>query len=139
MHTPKQFTRKFDARASKKIFVGYTEESTNYQVYDPENKKVSVVRNVVFNEKIGAPSAETEEKEKEIEITLPLPEAECEQKNKERETKTGTRSTTKKTSATSVNEKKKRSTDERTSLTVKVKEFYEIAREFKLRAGTGTT
>lgn len=26
VHTPKQFTRKFDARASKKILVGYTEE-----------------------------------------------------------------------------------------------------------------
>ena len=29
---PKKFTRKFDPRASKKIFVGYTEESTNYRV-----------------------------------------------------------------------------------------------------------
>ena len=62
VHNPNQFTRKFDARASKKIFVGYTEESTNYRAYDPENKKVSVVHNVVFNDKIGALSAETEEK-----------------------------------------------------------------------------
>jgi len=78
VHTPKQFTRKFDARASKKIFVGYTEESTNYRVYDPESKKVSIARNVVFNEKVGAPSAKAEEKEEENEVIFPRPKAEDE-------------------------------------------------------------
>lgn len=76
VHTPKQFTRKLDARASKKIFVGYTAESTNYRVYDPESKKVSIARNVVFNETVGKPSAKAEEKEEENEVILPQPKAE---------------------------------------------------------------
>jgi len=80
VHTPKQFTQKFDARASK-IFIGYTEESTNYRVYDPESKKVSIARNVVFNEKVGAPFAKEEEQEEENEATLPRPKTENEHEN----------------------------------------------------------
>lgn len=76
VHTPKQFTRKFDARASKKIFVGYTKDSTNYRVYDPEMKKVSIARNVVFNEKVGVSSAKAEEKEEDNEVILSRPQAE---------------------------------------------------------------
>jgi len=75
VHTPKQFTQKFNARASKKIFVGYTEESTNYRVYDPESEKISIARNVVFNETVGTSPAKDEKKKRENEITLPLPEA----------------------------------------------------------------
>jgi len=74
VHIPKQFTQKFNARASKKIFVGYTEESTNYRVYDPESKKVSIARNVVFNETVGTSPMKEEKEKKENEITLPLPE-----------------------------------------------------------------
>ena len=73
VHTPK--------RASKKIFVGYTEESTNYRVYDPEKKNITVARNIVFNEKIGAPSAEADKEEEENEIIVSRPEGE----NNERE------------------------------------------------------
>ena len=83
VHTPKQFTRKFDARASKKIFVGYTDESTNYRVYDPKTKKVSVAQNVVFNERVGAPSAEADEKEEADEISLSRPKAEIEHEYEE--------------------------------------------------------
>lgn len=81
MCTLPKFTQKFDARVSKKIFVGYTEESTNYWVYDPESKKVSIARNVVFNEKVKAPSAKKEEKEEKNEVTLPRPKTENENKN----------------------------------------------------------
>ena len=81
VHTPKQFTQKFDARASKQIFVGYTEESTNYRVYNPKTKRVSVARNVIFNEKVGKPLAETNPMEEENEIILPLPKAENEEEN----------------------------------------------------------
>ena len=78
VHTPKQFTRKFDARASKQIFVGYTEESTNYRVYDPKTMKVSIARNVVFNEKVGVSPANEEEKEEENAVSLPRPQGENE-------------------------------------------------------------
>ena len=49
-HVPKQFTRKFDDRGKKIILVGYDGESTNYRLYHPDTKKVTVSRNVVFHE-----------------------------------------------------------------------------------------
>ena len=49
-HVPKQFTQKFDARGKKIILVGYDGESTNYRLYHPDTKKVTVSRNVVFHE-----------------------------------------------------------------------------------------
>ena len=50
MHIPKQFTKKLDARAKEVIFVGYQGDSPNYRVYDQATNKVSVSRNVIFNE-----------------------------------------------------------------------------------------
>ena len=51
VHVPKQFTRKFDARSKKVLFVGYEGDSANYRVFNSETKAVTVSRNVVFNEK----------------------------------------------------------------------------------------
>lgn len=56
-HVPKQFLKKFDARARKMIMVGYEEESGNYRLYDACTKKVSVSRDVTFNESVGAKSS----------------------------------------------------------------------------------
>ncbi|KMQ88540.1 copia [Lasius niger] len=50
MYIPKQFTSKLDARAKKVILVGYQGDFSNYRLYDPETKKVSVSRNVIFHE-----------------------------------------------------------------------------------------
>ena len=50
LYVPKQFTKKFDARSKKVLFVGYKGDSTNYRVYNPEMKSVTVSRNVVFHE-----------------------------------------------------------------------------------------
>lgn len=50
VHIPKQFTKKFDDRSKKVILVGYDGESSNYRVYNPMTKKVTVSHDVVFNE-----------------------------------------------------------------------------------------
>lgn len=47
-HVPKQFTRKFDARAKKVILVGYEGDSSNYRLYHPDTRKVTMSRNVMF-------------------------------------------------------------------------------------------
>lgn len=67
-HVPKHFTRKFDARAKKVILVGYDGESTNYRLYHPETKKVTVSRNVVFRECINEEiySSDTSDDEEQL-------------------------------------------------------------------------
>lgn len=67
-HVPKQFTQKLDVRARKIILVGYQDDSTNYRVLDPTSKKITIARNVVFNEQIGQSSVQPEE---DAEIILP--------------------------------------------------------------------
>lgn len=71
VNIPKQFTKKFDARAKKVIFVGYKDNSPNYRVYDPVTHKVSEARDVVFNEKVGKVAADATEDINENEIILP--------------------------------------------------------------------
>lgn len=56
-YVPKLKTTKFEARAKKLILVGYDSESTNYRLYNPENKTVSVCRHVSFNEKSSGPGS----------------------------------------------------------------------------------
>ena len=53
VNVPKQHLTKLDARAKKMILVGYESNSSNYRVYDPVTKKVTVSRDVVFHERIG--------------------------------------------------------------------------------------
>lgn len=53
VHVPKQLTTKLDVRAKRMLLVGYEGESSNYRLYDPVTKKVTVSRDVVFNEKIS--------------------------------------------------------------------------------------
>ncbi|KAG7197698.1 hypothetical protein KM043_014458 [Ampulex compressa] len=71
VHIPKLFTQKCDARACKRIFVGYTEESTNYRVFDPKTKKLSIVRNVTFNEEVGTVNTKIDDSNKVVEEIIP--------------------------------------------------------------------
>lgn len=50
-HIPKLFRTKLQAKARKVILVGYQEGTTNYRLFDPGTKRVSVSRDVTFNEK----------------------------------------------------------------------------------------
>lgn len=70
VNIPKQFATKFDVRAKKMILVGYEGNTSNYRVYDPVSRKMSVSRDVVFFERIGKVVA-TLEKDKGDEIVLP--------------------------------------------------------------------
>ena len=60
MHIDKQFRKKLDPKATKLILVGYQKDSMNYCLYNPQNKKISVSRDVTFNEKsqLGAEKGE---------------------------------------------------------------------------------
>lgn len=41
---------KFDNKAEKVIFIGYDGYSTNYGLYNPNTRKVTIARDVIFNE-----------------------------------------------------------------------------------------
>ena len=53
VYVPNRGRGKLDERSQKCVFVGVSEESKAYQLYDPNNKKVIVSRDVVFDEKVG--------------------------------------------------------------------------------------
>lgn len=60
--------------------MGYQNDSANYRVYDPESKKISVSRNVTFNEMIGKSITIQEHDEETIVLPrLQVPEGRNEQ------------------------------------------------------------
>lgn len=61
VHMPKQFTKKFDLRGRKTILMRYESDSTNYRVYDPDTKRVSVTRDAKFYEQVGKVVIDKEE------------------------------------------------------------------------------
>lgn len=50
VHIPKIARGKFDSKAQKVIFIGYDGYSTNYRLYNHNTRKVTVARDVTFNE-----------------------------------------------------------------------------------------
>lgn len=48
--TPKGKHTKLDPKRKKLILVGYDKDSTNYRLFDPVTKKITISRNVIFNE-----------------------------------------------------------------------------------------
>lgn len=84
VHVPKQFTRKFDARAQPRVFVGYQDDLANYRVYDPESKKINVSRNVTSNEVIGKSGTILEHDEEEMTV-LPRSQAPEERNEQQQE------------------------------------------------------
>lgn len=66
-HVPKQFTQKFDAKAKKVLLVGYEGNSSNYRLFHPDTRKVTVSKNVIFHEAIGTKEVPEEVKEQEEE------------------------------------------------------------------------
>ena len=49
-HVPTQKRVKFEPKATKKIFVGYEEDSSNYRLYDFNSNKITISANVTFDE-----------------------------------------------------------------------------------------
>lgn len=66
VHVHKDTRTKLDPRSRKCIFVGYSEESKAYKVYDPSRKQVIISKDVVFEE-TSLPAAP------EIQAILDLP------------------------------------------------------------------
>lgn len=51
VHIPKQCRKKLDSKSKECTMVGYSENSKAYRLYDPEQRKIIVSRDVVFFEK----------------------------------------------------------------------------------------
>ena len=49
-HIPKQLRKKLEPRSKKKILVGYDNKTNNYRLFDSETEKVTISKNVIFNE-----------------------------------------------------------------------------------------
>lgn len=48
VHVPGQLRTKLDSKSRKMLLVGY--DHTNYKMYDPRTKRITISRNVIFNE-----------------------------------------------------------------------------------------
>ncbi|KAK2972283.1 hypothetical protein RJ640_014341 [Escallonia rubra] len=51
VHVPDQQRNKLDDKSEKFIFIGYSQESKGYKLYNPVDKKMKVSRDVTFDEK----------------------------------------------------------------------------------------
>lgn len=71
VHIPNLFRKKLDSKATKVILIDYDRDSSNYRVYDPQKKTVTIVKYVVFNEKYQDAVAEKEDLIDENMIILP--------------------------------------------------------------------
>lgn len=47
---PKQSRTKLESKGRKLILVGYDKDSTNYRLFDPITKKITISRHITFNE-----------------------------------------------------------------------------------------
>lgn len=52
VHVPDQKRTKLDPKSKKLLFVGYDNNSRNYRLFDPSTRKITISRNVLFNEKV---------------------------------------------------------------------------------------
>ncbi|MCO5557407.1 hypothetical protein L7F22_010970 [Adiantum nelumboides] len=64
VHVPNASRTKWDAKSQKCIFLGYSEESKGYRLYNPTTKKIVISRDVVFAEQ---PHHEEEEEDSSFE------------------------------------------------------------------------
>jgi hypothetical protein len=84
IHISKDKRKKLEPSRKKGIFVGYSESSKAYRIYIPEQHKVEVSRDVIFNEKMAfkksiEESIEEEEYEELKEESTYLPESQNEE------------------------------------------------------------
>ena len=62
VHVPDEKKEKLNDKSERSIFIGYDSSSKGYKMYNPNNKKMVVIQDVVFDEE-GQWDFETHEKE----------------------------------------------------------------------------
>lgn len=67
----KQFLRKFNAKVKRGILVGYEVESTNFRLYHPDTRKITISRHDLFCEGVNVCKVSSDDSDEE-ELPLPL-------------------------------------------------------------------
>ena len=62
--------KKLDDKSKNMVLVGYPGESSNYRLYDPVTKRVSVSRDVMVDEKLSGVSQQAESRDEGV-LSLP--------------------------------------------------------------------
>lgn len=70
---PKENREKLDGKGEKCIFIGYSDESKGYRVYQPEYKKLVISRDVIFDEGAQWTWMENESQPREGDFLPPSP------------------------------------------------------------------
>lgn len=52
VHKPKEKVKKLDSKATKMVFIGYSEQTKGYRLFDPKIRKVCISRDVIFFENL---------------------------------------------------------------------------------------
>lgn len=50
VHIPKEKRKKWNAKSKKGVFVGYCDDTKGYRIWLPDEKKIMIGRDVIFNE-----------------------------------------------------------------------------------------
>ena len=72
IHIPKDERRKLDSKASKCVFLGYSNESKAYRLFDVVKKKIIISRDVIFNENQFGLNDHTESSAPKVKANLPV-------------------------------------------------------------------
>ncbi|MCO5579260.1 hypothetical protein L7F22_033114 [Adiantum nelumboides] len=73
-HVPDEKRKKLDDKSRKCIFVGYSDVSKAYKLYDPIKKESFISRDVIFDENVSfksAPNAEDTSSPRPLKIDVP--------------------------------------------------------------------
>lgn len=66
-HIPKEHRKKWDPKSKKLILIGYQDNSTNYRLFNPTTKQVTIARDVIVNE---TSTKDTEKEENKVFIYM---------------------------------------------------------------------
>lgn len=69
-HIPKQMRRKWDSKSKKGIFIEYQENTKGYKIYYPAERKVEIVRDVVFEPNVISKQDKTQDGDNRKGITI---------------------------------------------------------------------
>lgn len=91
-HIPKEKRLKLDAKSKEGIFVSYSDNVKGYRIYFPYNKKVEILKDVIFlpkkseiqeNSIFIEPEDDQEEAYEESQVEIQIPQEDAERNEKE--------------------------------------------------------